>query len=163
MNKPSAQHATFVIEREFAATPDQVFGAWADPKAKARWFAGPSEKWTVILREFDFRVGGRERLSGKWAKGAAPRPDFSVSTFDAHYFDIVPGKRIIYSYDMHLDDRLISVSLATIEFQARDQGTKMTLTEQGAFLDGYDDAGSREKGTRELMNRLEASLRQGAH
>jgi uncharacterized protein YndB with AHSA1/START domain len=163
MSKPSAQHATFVIEREFAATPAQVFGAWSDPKAKARWFGGPSDKWTVIVREFDFRVGGRERLSGKWAEGAAPKAGFSVSAFDAHYFDIVPEKRIVYGYDMHLDERLISVSLATIEFQAAQHGTQMILTEQGAFLDGFDDAGSREQGTRELMNRLEASLRQSAH
>ena len=37
-------------------------------------------------------------------------------------------------------------------------GTKMTVTEQGAFLDGYDDAGSRERGTGSLMDRLARSL-----
>jgi len=31
-------------------------------------------------------------------------------------------------------------------------------TEQGVFLDGYDDTGSREKGTSALMDKLEASL-----
>ena len=41
------------------------------------------------------------------------------------------------------------------DFQA---GTKMILTEQGAFLDGYDDAGSRERGTGSLMDALEKSL-----
>jgi len=154
MSKPSAQHATFVIEREFAATPAQVFCAWSDPKAKARWFGGPSDKWTVIVREFDFRVGGRERLSGKWAEGAAPKAGFSVSAFDAHYFDIVPEKRIVYGYDMHLDERLISVSLATIQFQPSDQGTKMILTEQGAFLDGFDKPEAREEGTAWILDNL---------
>ncbi len=33
------------------------------------------------------------------------------------------------------------------------------VTEQGAFLDGYDDAGSREQGTGFLLDRLGASLR----
>jgi hypothetical protein len=32
------------------------------------------------------------------------------------------------------------------------------VSEQGAFLDGYDDAGSRERGTGFLLDRLGASL-----
>ncbi len=32
------------------------------------------------------------------------------------------------------------------------------MTEQGAFLDGYDDAGSREHGTGFLLDKLGASL-----
>jgi uncharacterized protein YndB with AHSA1/START domain len=35
-----------------------------------------------------------------------------VSSFDALYQDTVPAARIVYTYDMHLDDRRISVSLA---------------------------------------------------
>ena len=68
------------------------------------------------------------------------------------------NRRIVYSYTMHVDGRRISVSLATIEFRRSGEGTRLVLTEQGAFLDGYDDAGSREKGTRALMDKLEASL-----
>lgn len=34
----------------------------------------------------------------------------------------------------------------------------MTFTEQGAFLDGYDDPAGREEGTRELLDKLGASL-----
>ena len=88
----------------------------------------------------------------------APRADFSVSTFDACYFDIVPERRIVYAYDMHLDDRHISVSLATLEFTAAGSRTELKLTEQGVFLDGFDDAGGRERGTRELLERLAASF-----
>jgi len=32
------------------------------------------------------------------------------------------------------------------------------VTELGAFLDGYDDAGSRERGTGELLDALSRSL-----
>jgi hypothetical protein len=63
---------------------------------------------------------------------------------------------------MHLDGRHISVSLATLQFAADGAGSKLTITEQGAFLDGYDDAGSREKGTRGLMERIADSLKDGA-
>ena len=34
----------------------------------------------------------------------------------------------------------------------------LQVTEQGAFLDGYDDAGSREQGTGFLLDKLGASL-----
>ena len=66
--------------------------------------------------------------------------------------------RIIYSYVMHLDGKKISVSQATIQIIPENGGTKLTVTEHGDFLDGYDDAGSREHGTNFLMDRLGKSL-----
>lgn len=71
-SRRSAQHATFVIERTYDAPPARVFAAWAEPKAKAQWFAG----------------------------------------------------------------------------------TRLVVTEQGAFLDGYDDSGKREQGTGGLLDGL---------
>jgi hypothetical protein len=59
---------------------------------------------------------------------------------------------------MHLDDRMISVSLATFEFKPAGSGAKLVMTEQGAFLDGYDDNGSRERGSREIIDKLSAAL-----
>jgi uncharacterized protein YndB with AHSA1/START domain len=70
----------------------------------------------------------------------------------------VHNRRIVYSYTMYVDGRRISVSLATIEFRRSGEGTHLVLTEQGAFLDGYDDAGSREKGTLALIDALAKSL-----
>jgi hypothetical protein len=59
---------------------------------------------------------------------------------------------------MHLDDRKISVSVATLQLQADGEQTRLLVTEQGALLDGYDDAGSRERGTGELLDALGRSL-----
>jgi uncharacterized protein YndB with AHSA1/START domain len=73
---------------------------------------------------------------------------------DAVYRDIVPGRRIIHTYDMHRGDERISVSLATIELEPHSDGARMTLTEHGVYLDGYDTAQQREHGTIELMNAL---------
>jgi uncharacterized protein YndB with AHSA1/START domain len=151
----SAQHATFVIERNYDFPPAQVFAAWASPEAKGRWFVAPRKEWKPDIRELDFRVGGRERLVGTWASG-------TVTDFDSVYQDIVPDRRIVYSYAMHLDDRRISVSLATVEFRPAGAGTKLILTEQGAFLDGYDDSGSRERGTRALLDNLDAALKRAS-
>jgi uncharacterized protein YndB with AHSA1/START domain len=97
------------------------------------------------------RPGGRERAKGRWQSGL-------VTTFDALYFDVIENQRLVYSYEMHLDDKKISVSLATIQLEAQGRETVLKVTEQGAFLDGYDDAGSREQGTGFLLDALGASL-----
>jgi uncharacterized protein YndB with AHSA1/START domain len=150
MSELKVQHGDFVIERRFAAAPARVFGAFASLEAKQRWFAGPAD-WDQGERTLDFRVGGRETLSGG-PKGGV------MHTFDATYHDIVPDRRIIYSYFMHLGEQKISVSLTTFEFFAEGTGTYMRFTEQGAFLDAYDDNGSREEGSRGLVEQLARAL-----
>jgi uncharacterized protein YndB with AHSA1/START domain len=150
MVQRTVTHATFAIERTYNATPATVFAAWSDPVAKRRWFVGPAD-WEDSGYSLDFRVSGREHSSG------GPRGG-PIHHYDATYLDIVPNERIIYGYDMHLDDKRISVSLATVEFKPAGKGTRLTFTEQGAFLDGYDDAGSRERGTTYLLDALGAGL-----
>jgi uncharacterized protein YndB with AHSA1/START domain len=150
MSERSTEHVTFVIERTYPATPARVFAAWADPVAKARWMGGPDE-WEKKSLEFDFRVGGRER------RNTGP-PGGTVHSFNAIYQDIVPDQRIVYTYDMHMDETRISVSLATVELEAAGDGTRLVLTEQGVFLDGADSAARRERGTHALLDSLEAEL-----
>lgn len=151
MTKRSAHHATFVIQRMFDASPAQVFAAWAQPAAKARWFASHDD-WDTGEFELDFRVGGRERLK------IGPE-DGPLHAYDACYQDIVPNERVVYTYDMHLDDMRISVSLATVELAEAGAGTRMVYTEQAVFLDGLDSSTDRERGTRELLDSLDAELR----
>lgn len=148
--KRSVSHATFVIERAFKAPPAKVFAAFADPKSKAQWFVGP-DHWESSDHKLDFRVGGAESVSG------GP-PGGPVHYYNAAIWDIVEGERIVASYEMRLDKTRISVSLATTEIKSATAGSKLIYTEQGAFLDGYDDAGARERGTQELFDQLERYL-----
>jgi len=147
----AAAHATFRLERSYAAPVERVWRALTDEAAKSKWFAGTPDRWQLLERRMDLRVGGTERLKGRWEGGV-------TSTFDAVYHDIVPNERLVYSYTMHLDEKKISVSLATLELTAEAGKTTLAVTEQGAFLDGYDDAGSRERGTFHLLDALGASL-----
>jgi Uncharacterized conserved protein len=143
-------HDTFVIERIFPVTPPRVFAAWADPAIKSLWFAGPGD-WESGVYELDFRVGGRERTSG----GPKGEP---THYYDAEYREIVPDQRFVTTYVMHRGEDLISVSVATLQFEAVDGGTRMTMTEQGTYLDGPDAPISRLEGTNGLLDALAATL-----
>src|SRR5688572_6893405 len=99
------QHGTFTIDRHFAAPVHRVFAAWCDPDLKARWFIGPPERWKLLGRELDLRVGGHEVLHGQLIGGSETR-------FVARYHDILPDERLVYAYDMFHACRHLSVSLA---------------------------------------------------
>jgi uncharacterized protein YndB with AHSA1/START domain len=150
MTGPSVTHATFTIERRYDVSPARVFAAWSDPAAKARWFAD-SEGWTTLEFELDFRIAGREVYRGR-PKGGP------LITYEATYQDIVPERRIVYSYAMDSDETRISVSLATVQIEAADAGTRLVFTEQGAFLDDLATPASREGGMGSLLDALGAEL-----
>jgi len=145
MSERSVDHASFTLERTYPAPPERVFAAWASQQAKSQWF-GPDADDTGE-HTLDFRVGGREHLSGAIPGG----PTF---TLDATYHDIVDHERVVWSYDIHLDGRRISVSLATVQISPVPGGATLILTEQAAFLDGLDTNGAREQGTVELLDKL---------
>jgi uncharacterized protein YndB with AHSA1/START domain len=151
MSGRSVEHATFVVERTYSVSPERTFAAWADPEAKARWFVDSDAHL-----ELDFRVGGRERH-----QGTAPNGD--AFSYEALYQDIVAAERIVYTYDMHLQESRISVSLATVEFRrVGDHDTRLVFTEQGAFLDGHEFRARRAGGWGSLLDALEKELRSDA-
>lgn len=143
MTERFVKHATFVVERTYAASPARVFQAWSDVDSKAKWFSKPEI--------FEFRVGGREYSSG------GP-PEGPVFTFDACFQEIVPEERIVYSYSLDSDDIRMSVSITTVELFPTESGTKLVFTEQGAFFDGHDTPEIREHGTNEMLDALGKSL-----
>ena len=151
MKARSVVHASFRIERTYDAPPKKVFAAFAEKEAKQQWFGGGPDD-VVVRHDMDFRVGGREHVAGDVPNG----PKYA---FDALYQDIVPNQRIIYTYDMHIDGERISVSVTTIELTSTGKGTKLVFNEMGAFLDGLDKPDLREAGTRDLLDKLGASLK----
>ena len=144
-------HGHFTIERVLRATPARVFAAWSSTKAMLQWFHGPAE-WGAPNLEIDFRIGGGGRSSAG-PKGGVPH------RFESRYYDIVENERIVYAYEMYSGPKRMSVSLATIELQAVPGGTKLVLTEQGAFIDeSWGGNDSREQGTRGLLEQLAAEV-----
>jgi uncharacterized protein YndB with AHSA1/START domain len=147
-------HATFSLERDYPVAPARVFAAWADPAAKARWFAASPDSG----HRLDFRVGGREVTHG----GPEGGP---VMTFESLYRDIVPRQRIVYTSTLSAGEDVMSVSLTTVEFRpaeggTAEGGTRLVLTEQGTFLDGREEPAWREHGTAAQLDALAAELKE---
>jgi uncharacterized protein YndB with AHSA1/START domain len=100
---------------------------------------------------FDFRVGGSEVSRFRFKDGPEVRND-------TIFHDIVPNRRIVFSYRMTIGPKALSASLSTVEFVPSGDGTLMTYTEQGVFLDGADSAKGREQGFGWLLDRLAEEL-----
>ena len=153
MTQRSVVHSTFVIERVYPVAPAKVYFALSDPAAKKRWFFDPDNPMPS-RHEMDFRVGGREVNAGCPSDG-------QMHFFNAVYQDIVPNRRIVYSYELLFGETRVSVSLTTIELVAEGEGTRLIMTEQGAFFDGHDTPATREHGTGELLDALGEALVSG--
>ena len=151
-NQNSVVHNTFSIERTYPAAPARVFAAFANQATKRRWFA-EGEGWEVDEFTLDFRVGGHE-ISRFRFKGGAPMGNDTV------YLDIVPDQRIVLAYTMLVGDRRISVSLATVEIAPADDGARLVYTEQAIFLEGADETKGRDRGCRELLEKLGEELQE---
>jgi uncharacterized protein YndB with AHSA1/START domain len=158
MTGHSVIHDTFTLERTYDTAPPGVFAAFCTQDARNSWGETgdqqpPEDGGANEATEFDFRAGGRECFTTQW-EGTTYR-------YDGRYLDIVTGSRLVYCYAMYADDTLISVSLATIEFAESGDGTKLTWTEQGAYLDGYNGADApamRKDATIEMIDGLTAYL-----
>lgn len=149
----SVMHDSFTIERTYPVPAERVFAAWATIAAKSHWFGNEEGLEPVDEHTLDFRVGGREHLSVK-AGGV-------LYDFDATFYDIVENERIVWSYDMHMDGRRMSVSVATVQISPVAGGARLAMTEQGAFLDGLDTNEQRAEGTRQFLDNLGAYLAGG--
>ena len=146
----SQTHATFVIERTYPVAVSAVWHALSDDDARGEWFGGGTE-FDAHEKTHEFRVGGHGTEDGQWHGG--PR-----SRFHSTYTDIVDQERIVFTYDMWVNDRHMSTSLTTIALEPEGDGTRLTYTEQGVHLDGLDSVEGREEGTRGLLDNLGAFL-----
>jgi len=150
-------HGSFVATRTFAAPPARVFAAFSDLRLRSQWFRIPGHPGTTH-HELDFRVGGREIMRGTFA----PMGAVEHIEYRAEFLDILADRRIVFVFELLLDERRRSVSLVTLEFDSEDAGTRVTRTELYVFLalagDGRDDVGEREGGTRLQLNSPAAFL-----
>lgn len=148
-------HGTFTVPADLTAPPERVFAAYAEPARRGSWFRMPGR----THYELDFRVGGREISSGAFAPTGEKTERLE---YRAAFHDIVPDERVVFSYDLTVDDVRRWVSLVTVELAPHDGGTRLRHTEHYVFLaytaDGAHDTAHLKGGTRLQLNALAAAL-----
>jgi uncharacterized protein YndB with AHSA1/START domain len=139
--------AGFTLERDYPVPVERVWDAFAEENQKRSWWGAHASiepgEWS-----FDFRVGGHDVAEGTFHNGPTSR-------YEATYTDIVEHVRIVTTYDMWLDGAHMSTSVASLEFEPTNEGTRFTHVEQGVFFDQFwADGPVRENGTRGLLKAL---------
>ena len=135
------------VEREFDATPEQVFRAAPDPALLAQWL-GPREL-EMIIDEYDVRNGGRYRYIHRDPKGE----EFA---FRGVFHSVEPGVRVIQTFEWEGAPGQVSLETATYE----DLGGRTRLHTHSVFpsietRDAMIEYGM-ERGVRDSMDRLAA-------
>jgi uncharacterized protein YndB with AHSA1/START domain len=108
----TAPGGTVVSSRIIAASPAELWQAWADPVQQARWW-GP-EGFSNTVHEFDLRAGGAWRLTMRASDGT----EFHNRKV---FTEVVPGERVVFR---HLEP--MHVFTMTISFAPRGGATKLT-------------------------------------
>lgn len=139
----------FTVDRRYDAAPERVFRAFTDREAKQLWL-GCEEVAAPVIEQLDFRIGGREISRGGGGDGAE-------HLFEGTYLDIVPDRRFVFAFVMHLGGRKLSASIASVEILPDGPGARLIFTEQGVYF-GEDGWAEREEGTAFGMDQLGAWL-----
>jgi uncharacterized protein YndB with AHSA1/START domain len=145
----------FTLTRDYPAAPARVWDAFAVEEQKLSWWGAGDSIEQIREWAFDFRVGGRDVAEGKFHNGP-------VSRYEATYTDIVEHVRIVTTYDMWIDGVHMSTSVASLEFEPIEGGTRFTHAEHGVFFDRFwADGPGREQGTLGLLASLGRYLETG--
>ncbi|TVY99972.1 hypothetical protein EAS64_40190 [Trebonia kvetii] len=155
-------HGSFAVQRDLAASSDNVFAAYADVSLRRRWFRIPGDP-SRAFHSLDFRVGGGEESRGVFAPLGDLGPEERVS-YRSVFWDVVPGSRLVFGYELVLNEVRRWVSLVTVELSplASGAGTRLRHSEQYVFLayseDGAQDVAHLKGSTQLQLNGLAAAL-----
>lgn len=148
---------TLPSDREIAGTrvldapPDLVYKAYTDPEAISQWW-GPS-RYITTVDKLDVRPGGAWRFIQRAADGGE-------HIFSGVFREVVPGKRLVYTFNYEAMPGHEAVETVTLEPAA---GGKTTVTDNMLFQNREDRDGmiqsGMEEGAAESQERLIALLK----
>jgi uncharacterized protein YndB with AHSA1/START domain len=143
------EHATITLQHSYSVPPERVFSEFANPVARASWSAPSKDE--LIYDEADFRVGGKD----VFRCGPKGDPKFRGET---RYLDIVPNARVVSSETVEVAGRRLAVALTTLDFEATEDGTNLTVTLQIVSFVGPGMIHGYESGNRSALENLALHL-----
>lgn len=111
------------VSRHIAASPEQVYDAWLDPRHAGRWLFRTPEG-TLARCEIDARVGGRFRIDER-------RGD-EVAEHHGEYVAIERPSRLAFDFWTSFSDERTRI---TIDIAPEGDGSRLTLTHEGVWTD----------------------------
>ncbi len=125
MNAPlTEQDRALVIKRVFDAPRDLVWKCWTTPEIAKQWW-GPIE-YPANYIDIDFRVGGT------WRACLHGRDDGRDLWQGGVIKEIVPPRRLVYTFKWDADGERGIDTVVTVEFEEKDGKTLMHF-HQSAF------------------------------
>jgi len=117
-----------VLEKCVHAPPATVFKAWTDPDRMKQWFA--PDDMQVSRTEAELRVGGRYLIEMRDPESGR---QYTVS---GEYLEVVEDRKLVFDWKWHDG---VERTVVTVEFEARDAGTRVKLTHRGFGRKEYAD------------------------
>ena len=109
------------LVRLYDATPDAVFRAWTDPRAREQWYAHRPDD--VVHAATDLRVGG------EWSVDFG-RPGEMYREHGV-FLELDPPHRLVCSMTFTYPDGRSFETTTTVELVERDGKTELTLLDAG--------------------------------
>lgn len=119
MAAPPASSLQVSLRRLYKKPRTEVFNAWTDAKELKRWWGPPGYDAPSI--EVDLRVGGRYRFTLRRLT------DGNISIVTGVYQEIVPGERLVFTWNWEKGPPFGSNTLVTVEFRDAAGGTELVL------------------------------------
>jgi uncharacterized protein YndB with AHSA1/START domain len=114
--------STIRLHRVLRTTPEKVYRAFLDPKAKAKWL--PPYGFVAEVHHIEPHVGGTYRMSFyNFTTGQA-------HSFGGTYLELVPHELIKYS-DKFDDPNLPGEMLVTVTLKKVSVGTEIQIVQEG--------------------------------
>ena len=144
----SVQHETLRLERVFQASPQQVFAAYIDTRAREVWSA-PSETAEVRIINEDVRTGGSESTR------CGVKGDARYRT-EVRYHLVETDRLISFSETQLEGDTVLMAALITFEFfDAGSGASKLVLTDQITSFVGTDGVKGHRTGFSQALDNLQ--------
>ena len=141
-----AARPSLTLKRRFAAAPEKVYAAWADPEKLVQWFGPGAVEPGSVKADIDLRVGGHYRISFN-ANG-------QYNEVGGVYREVVPNERLVFSWAWYSTPE--RESLVTVSLKPDGAGTLLTFHHE-QFVD-VTARDNHERGWTELLGKLENFL-----
>jgi uncharacterized protein YndB with AHSA1/START domain len=111
---------SLTLARRLNAPVERVYKAWIEGAALKRWF-GLNDDIDVVVADVDARIGGRYRI-------VMQKPGGEQHRVGGVYREIVPNAKLVFTWAWESTPE--RESLVTVQMQAVDGGTHLTLTHE---------------------------------